>query len=184
MPAAHRRVKHSGCQDSRDASFIIRGIVAGLPQDRPHGGIYNIFDDEIGRVVAAGSFALLAPAVEQANRPTVPRLNCFQVIFQQTLVNCAEIAHREVTVINKLSLLTPLLTRQHINGLLQTRIADLVALKKCMALRVKEAAVEGRDFQGRVADIDEAEEFFQMVVVSSAGWMRRDTPAPILRNSM
>ncbi len=101
------------------------------------------------------------------------------MIFQQAFINRAEIAHREVAVINKL----PMHTRQHINCLLQTRIADVVALKKCMALRVKETAVEGRDLQGRVADIDKAEEFFQIAIVARTGRMGRNTLAHILLNS-
>lgn len=52
-----------------------------------------------------------------------------------------------------------------------------------MALRVKEAAVEGRDMQGRVANVDKAEEFFKIAIVARASRMRRNALAHILLNS-
>src|SRR6266700_1266224 len=86
-----------------DFFFLIRSAFHRCLQHRPHRLFDDIFDNVVGRVVAARGFAL-SLVVEQVDGPTVLCFPfCFlQVIFQQTLVDRPQIAYGEVTVVDKL----------------------------------------------------------------------------------
>src|SRR5439155_2872498 len=109
------------------------------------------------RVVAPCCFAL-AFVVDQVNTPAILCWDLHNMVFKQTFINCSQVAYREITIINKLSIYTS----QHINGLLKPRIPDLVPFKKWMSFCIKETAIECRNHQWWIAYVDVIEELIEV----------------------
>jgi len=96
----------------------------------------------------------LALVVEQRDRPAVLAIVGAQLVFQQALVDRAEVLLREVAIVDELALDA----RELVDGPLQVGVADGVACEEGMPRRVEEAAVEGRHLEGRAPGVDDAEQ--------------------------
>ena len=79
------------------------------------------------------------------------------MVFEEALVDRTEVPFGQVAVVYEL----PVDTGEPIYGPLEVSVADGVTFEESVALRVEEAAVEGRYLQGRAALGDDPKQFHQ-----------------------
>jgi hypothetical protein len=174
VAAAHRRVEDVERENGLDPLLVALRPLDCLAQHGIHGRLDDVLDDVVRGVVAARRLALAA-VVQECNRPAfLGFIQGFEVVFEETLVDRTEVPLGQVAVVHEL----PVDAGEPVYGPLEVPVAYGVTLEKGVAFRIEEAAVEGRDPQGRAALGDDPEQFSEARPERGA---RRQQGAPALQ---
>ena len=163
MPRTHRRVKTIDRKHRCDLGSVGRLARHRRLQHRAQGLFNDVLDNKVRGVIRTRAVAL-AFGIHQFDGEAVggwwARL---QMIFQQTLIDRPQMALGEVTIINVLTQARLRIddARQLIERPLELRVTHAMLHQKRVALRVKQATVEGRHAQRLTALINQTEEIAQ-----------------------